>query len=112
MTHCGEEPIKYDKSLKDCHITAALETHLRGEAATMPVMEMKFAGGRAFHEQATMYSSSSTGSHGGAMLCHRPYLTSACPAEAEGTDGSTMPEGNIIWKHFRIEGMPMTICVA
>ena len=50
--------------------------------------------------------------NGGAILYHRPYLTTACPAEAEGSDGSIMPAGNIVWKHFRVEGMHIVICFA
>ena len=42
---------------------------------------------------------------GGAMIFHRPWLSAATPAIAEGPQGRTLPEGELAWKHFRIKGL-------
>ena len=108
----GEEPLKYFKALKKYHVIGALETHLRGAAALEALKQLKFAGWRASCAQATISAKSENGTSGGAILCHKPFLTSACPAVAEGKDGSQMPEGKLVWKHFRMEGMHIVICFA
>ena len=50
-----------------------------------------------------------TGTKGGAMYFHRPWLQSATPATAEGPQGRTLPENDLTWKHFRIKGLHVII---
>ena len=43
---------------------------------------------------------------------HKPWLQSAIPVEARGDSGQMMPEGDVIWKHFRLQGIHFVLAFA
>ena len=82
-----------------------VETHLREEPAQKVMNEMQVAGWTPIMSPAAKAEDNDTGTQGGAMIYHKPWLQTATPAIAEGPQGRILPEGDLAWKHLRIRGL-------
>lgn len=111
VTYLGEQPRKH-LCPRNEHIVGVAETHLRGKKAEEVEAKLGAAGLVVSHSPASISAKSDSGTHGGTMLLHKPWLQSAIPAAAEGAKGQRLPEGDVAWKHFRIKGLHLIVASA
>ena len=71
--------------------------------------EFSQAGWVPIMSPATKSDDNELGNQGGAMIFHKPWLQSATPAVAEGSQGRELPASDLAWKHFRIKGLHLVI---
>ena len=111
VTYLGKTVIDYVSRRQD-HIIGVVETHLRGAKAESASDKIQAAGWVVSQAPARVSTKSASGTHGGALLMHKPWLQTAIPAEAEGPGGKWLPENDIAWKHVRIKGLSIVIAFA
>ena len=75
-----------------------VETHLDKAGCEREAKELAHAGWTVSYSPAKPSSSSETGTQGGTMLLHKPWLQTAIPVEAVGPAGQELPiGGDIVW---------------
>ena len=107
VTYLGRKTTSY-LARRPEHIVGVAETHLKGDKAAEAIGSCKALGWKTSHTPAVP-TGNGGGTRGGTMLLHKPWLQAACPAVAAGNAGELMPPDDLIWKHFRISGMHLTI---
>ena len=85
-------------------VVGVVETHLDSSNSSREYGEISKAGWTAAYSPAKP-SEEGDGCKGGALLMHKPWLQSAIPVEATGCSGQVFPEGDLVWKHFRLQGI-------
>ena len=103
--------MKFMIARKD-HIIGIAETHLKGAAAEKAKDRLQLAGFQTSCSPATPSPKSEKGTQGGVFLGHRKWLQTSIPSAATGREGHIFPEGDVVWKHLRIQGMHIIIAFA
>ena len=109
ITFASKAAIDYVNELKGYHIVGLAETHARGLKAAQAANRARKTGWVPLHADAAQSQTSASGTNGGMMRCHPPWLTIGTPVEAEGLRGETMPDPNFIWKLLRVKGLSIAV---
>ena len=88
------------------------ESHLRGDKAEAAKNRIQGVGWVTSYSPATVSPNSDKGTQGGVFLGHRSWLQTASPSEATGVEGQVLPEGDVVWKDLRTQGMHIVIAFA
>ena len=105
----GPNVVEYMMKSKN-HIIGLVETHLNKDRSKQAVKDFNANRWTACAAAATPSNTNKKGNHGGAFMAHKSWLQTTTPIEAEGKNGSEMPDADLIYKYFRTKGK--TICMA
>ena len=112
VSFLGDKALRFFTLGRKDHIIGIAESHLRGEAAERAKDRLQTAGWTTSYSPATPSPNSEHGNQGGVFLGHKKWLQTATPSIATGNEGHIFPEGDVVWKIRRVQGMHIVIAFA